>query len=368
VNDAASGWPGRQVLVTGYSGFVGSWLTSALLQLGARVTGFALNEDEHCLARAHRLAERGVVATTGDIREFDEVNSVMASQPFDTVFHLAAKSLVRVGLVQPRVTLMTNIGGSINVLEAARQCHPSVLIHITSDKCYRNRGWAIPYREVDELGGGDPYSVSKAAAELVFEAYAGLAQVSGGASRTASVRFGNVIGGGDHADRLVPNALAAWEAGTPVIIYQPQAVRPWQHVLDVVHGLLLLAEELTAGTVASGECFNFAPPGGGASVAVLVQELADAWERAGEAAPPVVSKPGRRFTEDVLLRLDGWKAATTLNWTHRLDLPAAAELVLAWHRLVRTGRTPADATAAQVHDFLEAVGRVPAEVRAGTTQ
>lgn len=368
MNSAAGDWAGLHVLVTGYSGFVGSWLTTALLQQGAQVTGFALDDDEHCAARARSLAERGVTVTTGDIRDFDKVHETMASRPFDTVFHLAAQPLVRVGLEEPRMTLMTNIAGSVNVLDAARLCRPAALVHVTSDKCYRNRGWAIPYREMDDLGGGDPYSVSKAAAELVFEAYAGLAGAKGGAPRIASVRFSNVIGGDDYADRLVPNAIAAWKARAPVVIYQPPAVRPWQHVLDVVHGLLLLAEAMSAGTVPSGETLNFAPPDGGARIDALVQELAQAWIRAGKAAPPVVSTPGQRFAEDVVLRLDGRKAAAMLDWAHRFDLPAAAESVVAWHRLVMAGHTPADATALQVHEFLGAVGRVSSGVGAGSAR
>lgn len=353
----AGDWAGKLVLVTGYSGFIGSWLTTALLQLGTRVTGFARGDDPHCAARARGLVEQGVVAVAGDIRDFDAVRDVMAAEPYDAVFHLAAQPLVRIGRERPRTTLMTNIGGSVNVLEAARQCHPPVLVHVTSDKCYRNRGWTAPYREGDDLGGGDPYSASKAAAELVFEAYDALSQSTGAAPQTASVRFGNVIGGGDHADRLVPNTIAAWKVGAPVVIYQAAAVRPWQHVLDVVHGLLLLAEGLRAGTVRSGETLNFAPPGGGADVETLVKELSAAWFRAGGAGMPVISTPGTRFAEDVLLRLDGSKAATTLHWRHQFDLPAAARSVVAWHRRVLAGEPPAEATAAQVRDFLATVGR-----------
>jgi CDP-glucose 4,6-dehydratase len=352
-NAPAGPWMDRHVLVTGYSGFVGSWLTTALLELGARVTGFALSADRDSKARGRALVDRGAVAVTGDIRNFDAVHDVMAGQSFDAVFHLAAQPLVRVGLDQPHETLTTNAGGSINVLEAARLCRPSVLVHATSDKCYRNQGWAWPYREVDGLGGGDPYSVSKAIAELVFEAYAELSQSTGEAPNTASVRFGNIIGGDDYAaHRLVPDTIAALQDGAPIRLRRPAAVRPWQHVLDVVRGLILLAEALADGRVAGGETFNFAPPGDGAPVDVLVRNLVDAWIRAGGAEVPVTVTEDPALTEDEILRLDGRKAATALGWTHQFAVPAAAESVVAWHRLVAAGIAPADATAAQVRDFL----------------
>ncbi|MGW2544621.1 NAD-dependent epimerase/dehydratase family protein, partial [Kitasatospora sp. NPDC001574] len=217
LNRTAPHWRGRQVLVTGHSGFVGSWLTTALLRLGADVTGFAADADERTRARSTGLAGLGARTVVGDVRDLDAVHRTMAARPFDVVFHLAAQPLVSAGLADPHTTLGTNITGSLNVLEAVRRCAPGVLVHVTSDKCYRNRNWPWPYREIDELGGGCPYSVSKAGAELVFEAYATLLRDTGAPTRGASVRFGNIIGGGDFAvDRLVPDLLAALDAGRPV--------------------------------------------------------------------------------------------------------------------------------------------------------
>ncbi|MFJ3789449.1 CDP-glucose 4,6-dehydratase [Kitasatospora sp. NPDC090091] len=356
LNPAAGqgGWHGRKVLVTGHSGFVGSWLTTALLRLGAEVTGFAADADEQTRERSAGLAGLGARIVTGDVRDFSAVHRTMAAQPFDAVFHLAAQPLVSVGLADPHGTLGTNITGSLNVLEAVRLCRPGVLVHVTSDKCYRNRDWPWPYREIDELGGGCPYSVSKAAAELVFEAYATLLRDRDAPTRGASVRFGNIIGGGDRAaNRLVPDLLAALDAGRPVRLRRPNAVRPWQHVLDVVHGLLLLADRLADGSVAGGEVFNFAPPGDGATVLDLAHALTAAWTAAGGAAAEVAADDGAaQFTEDELLRLDGRKAAAALGWQHRYDLDGSAAAVVAWHRAVTAGTPPVEQTARQVGDFL----------------
>ena len=256
-------WRGRRVLVTGHSGFVGSWVATMLLRLGADVVGYAASADQQTTCRAHWLAALGATTVAGDVRDFDALRAAMAGG-YQAVIHLAGQPLVSAGYAEPRRTLETNILGSVNVLEAARLCQPAVLVHVTSDKCYRNQGWPWPYREADGLGGGCPYSVSKAAAELVFEGYAALFREAGGLPRSASVRFGNVIGGGDlAAHRLVPDCLAALAQERPVRLRHAAAVRPWQHVLDVARGLLLLADALADGAVAGGEVVNsYAVDGG----------------------------------------------------------------------------------------------------------
>ncbi|MFC9431554.1 CDP-glucose 4,6-dehydratase [Streptomyces sp. NPDC056987] len=349
----ADTWRGQRVLVSGHSGFVGSWLTTALLSLGAEVSGFALNGDRHSRDRDAALTTLGATATTGDVRDFAAVHRAMSARPFDVVFHLAAQPLVSVGLSEPGTTLATNVGGSINVLEAARLCPPTVLVHVTSDKCYRNEGWRRPYREVDALGAGCPYSTSKAAAELVFETYAGLFRAADRPVRAASVRFGNIIGGGDHAaNRLVPDVMRALRAQQPVRLRRPGAVRPWQHVLDVVAGLLLLATALAEGSVGPGEVFNFAPPGDGATVHELVTSVVAAWRRSGGPAVPVLVDEDAWFAEAELLRLDGRKAADALCWTHSFGLEDSARAIVEWDRAVAAGLPPADAISRQVHGFL----------------
>ncbi|MFB8033716.1 CDP-glucose 4,6-dehydratase [Streptomyces sp. NPDC056004] len=356
-------WNGRRVLVTGHTGFIGSWLTTALLQLGARVTGFALADDAHARTRARALTELGADTRCGDVRDFAAVHQVMAAQPFDVVVHLAAQPVVSIGYSDPGMTLTTNVTGSVNVLEAARLCEPPVLVHVTSDKCYRNQDWPWPYREVDSLGGGCPYSVSKAAAELVFEAYASLYAAAGKRIRSSSVRFGNVIGGGDAAaGRLVPEVIAALRAGGPVVLRRPDAVRPWQHVLDVVHGLLLLSDGLADRSVSGGEVFNFAPPGDGETVHTLASALAASHRGLSGADVPLAEGRGD-FPEDQLLRLDGRKAANALGWHHAFDCADAADSIVAWHHSVAGGSAPHEVTSAQVSHFLETIQQAPSARR-----
>lgn len=341
-------WTGRRVFVTGFTGFVGSWLTTALLQLGAKVVGFADSADARAKEREQWLGELGATCVTGDVRDLPALLDAVGAEPVDALVHLAAQPLVGVGLDRPHETLEINVGGSLNVLEAARLRPPRVLVQVTSDKCYRNDGRDRRYRgyrEGDELGGGCPYSVSKAAAELLFETYADL---YGGTPRAASVRFGNVIGGGDFAARrLVPDCVAALAADRPIELRRPDAIRPWQHVLDVVRGLLLLIDALERGTVPPGDVLNFAPPGAGATA----RRVADALV-AAHGGGRVRSVPVPGLVEDEVLRLDGGKAAAALDWHHRLDLDAAADWIVAWHRAVATGATPAAATAGQVGRFL----------------
>ncbi|MER5352918.1 CDP-glucose 4,6-dehydratase [Kitasatospora sp. NPDC002551] len=364
-------WRDRRVLITGHTGFVGSWLALMLRRLGAEVDGIAHNADPVTRTRSRWLAEHGVKGHVGDIRDYDTVHRLMGGAPYDCVFHLAAQPLVRAGLEDPRTTLTTNIGGSVNVLEAARSTGPGVLVHVTSDKCYRNFGWPWPYRETDEIGGGDPYSVSKAAAELVFEGYAALFDQQGTGGRqgsrdrqgtlAASVRFGNVIGGGDHAaHRLVPDTMAALAAGAPIELRNASAVRPWQHVLDVTAGLLRLADALAAGRVPAGRVFNFAPPGDGATVHELVSALRTHWARtaapaAGLDAPAVLAKSDPGFAEEAVLRLDGRRAAAELGWEHHFDLHGAAAAIVEWHRTVDRGMGADLATRAQIDRFLTRV-------------
>jgi len=340
-------WRGRQVLITGHSGFVGAWVATMLRQLGATVTGYAISADEQTRERSRWLASLGVRGTAGDVRDFAAVRDALAAG-YDTVLHLAGQPLVAVGWAEPRTTFETNVLGTVNVLEAARHHPPAALVCVTSDKCYRNRGTGEPYREGDELGGGCPYSVSKAAAELVAEGYWGVFRQAGGAPRTASVRLGNVIGGGDlAARRLVPDCLAALAGGRPVQLRDPAAVRPFQHVLDVAHGLLLLAGALAEGGIAGGEAFNFGPPGTGVTARELATTLAAAW-----GGGRVTGQPGAGPAEDQTLRLDGSRAAVALSWRHRLDAAAAADWIVRWHRAVAGGVSPGQATAAQVAEFL----------------
>jgi CDP-glucose 4,6-dehydratase len=348
VTSRLAAWAGHRVFVTGHTGFVGSWLTATLLRLGAAVVGFASSADEHMKERERWLGDLGATCLRGDVRRFDELSAALAGAPFDTVVHLAAQSLVSVGYSRPRETLDTNIRGSINLMEAARLYPPKVLLHVTSDKCYRNQHLPRAYHERDALGGGCPYSVSKAAAELVFEGYADLYRAAPQGPRAASVRFGNIIGGGDHGyRRLVPECLTALAAGQPIQLRQPDAVRPWQHVMDVVHGLLLLADGLRSGAVPAGDVFNFAPPGDRVTTTRLATALAHAW-----GGGSVTTAPAADFPEDQVLRLDGRRAATATGWRHLLDVDAAAEWIVRWERAAGRTSSGRDATLEQIDEFL----------------
>ncbi|MFD6530884.1 CDP-glucose 4,6-dehydratase [Streptomyces sp. NPDC060184] len=350
-------WEGRRVMITGYSGFIGSWLALTLRRFGAEVDGLALNADAATKQRHDWLTAHGVTGHVGNIVDYDAVSQALAGAPYDAVFHLAAQPLVRAGLEDPHGTLTTNVTGSINILEAARQHRPAVLVHVTSDKCYRNHGWPWPYRETDEIGGGCPYSVSKAAAEIIFEGYADLFEEAG--PRAATVRFGNVIGGGDHADRrLVPDTLAALTANAPIELRNAAAVRPWQHVLDVVHGMLLLAQALSTGAVAPARVLNFAPPGDGATSRELASALATHWAATDQSdavsvAALVRAQPDPGFAEEEVLRLDGRRAASELSWRHRLGLNEAAAEIVAWHRMLLDGLSADAATTTQIARYFD---------------
>lgn len=350
-------WSRQRVLVTGHSGFIGSWLSVALRQLGATVVGYASSADGPSAERAEWLAGLGVRDVVGDIRDVEKLSAVMAAEPFDTVVHLAAQPLVSQGYADPHGTIDTNMRGSLSVLEATRRTRPPVLLHITSDKCYRNMGWPWAYRENDALGGGCPYSISKAAAEILFEGYAALMEPAPAGTSAASIRFGNVVGGGDFSvNRLVPDCLAALAAGHPIELRQPAAVRPFQHVLDVVHGLLRAASALRAGALPHGEVLNFAPPDGGVEVARMAAVLAEAW---GTPMPePGAGAEGAvTFREEPMLLLDGRKAGAYLRWDHLLDLYGCARKTVEWHRRHVAGVSAAVCTSDSTGAFLDRVAK-----------
>jgi CDP-glucose 4,6-dehydratase len=329
-------YAGRPVLVTGHTGFKGSWLATWLDHLGARVTGYALappTEPSHFVAC--RLAER-LVHVPGDVRDFEGLLAAFAAHRPEVVFHLAAQSLVRVGFAEPRLTFEVNVMGTVNLLEAARRtASVTAVVAVTSDKCYRNVGWPWGYREADPLGGADPYGASKAGAEIVVEAYgdAGFqrATATGRALAVASARAGNVIGGGDWArDRVVPDAVRAITSGTDLILRQPDAVRPWQHVLESLAGYLTLGAGLAGAPERHRGAWNFGPE---ESSPLTVSDLA-AGILARWPAPTtrVIVEPDPRRGEAGLLRLDPGKARAGLGWRPAWPIGAALDATVAWYR------------------------------------
>lgn len=345
-------WQGRRVLVTGHTGFKGSWLALWLRQLGAEVAGLALPAPtEPSLFDRVRLQEL-VDHVEGDIRDPATVDAVVARVQPEVIFHLAAQPIVRTSYLQPVETYATNVMGTVHVLDAARRLgNVRAIVCVTTDKCYENREWVWPYREDDPMGGFDPYSSSKGAAELIIAAYRrsffpGKDMAAGGTG-LASVRAGNVIGGGDWAlDRLLPDLVRAFERGVAPIVRNPGSVRPWQHVLEALGGYLMIAERLLVGDATVSEAWNFGPSEEDAqSVAWMVERMGALW---GNVPPPVVEPSTSALHEAHLLRLDCSKARSLLGWRPRLRLEEALAWIVDWHRRVGAGEGARETTLRQI--------------------
>lgn len=323
-------WKGKRVLLTGHTGFKGSWLALWLQRLQACVTGYALPAPtEPSLFQLADVAA-GMVSVTGDIRDMQRLDGLLAEHRPEVVFHLAAQSLVRPSYADPLATYSTNVMGTANLLEGVRRNQGvRALLVVTSDKCYENREWLWGYRENESMGGYDPYSSSKGCAELVTAAYR-KSYFFAGDTAVASARAGNVIGGGDWAeDRLVPDAISAFIAQRPVEIRNPKALRPWQHVLEPLAGYLSLAEKLYLEGQAFAEGWNFGPSDTDARpVAEVVSRLAELWGKGASWRP----SPGAHPHEARLLRLDCSKARARLSWRPRLALDQALVGTVEWYR------------------------------------
>ncbi len=322
-------WRGKRVFLTGHTGFKGSWLALWLQSLGASVQGYALSPPTTpALFTQARVAE-GMVSTLGDIREFEAVCSSLVAFGPDIVIHMAAQPLVRYSYAEPVETYATNVMGTVHVLEAARRAGTvRAIVNVTTDKCYENREWVWGYRESEPMGGRDPYSSSKGCSELVTAAYRQSFFQQGAA--LASARAGNVIGGGDWAaDRLVPDILRGMGAGQSVLIRNPHATRPWQHVLEPLSGYLLLAQRLFTEGQACAEGWNFGPRDEDARpVHWIVERLVNAWGAGASWKLDDAPQPH----EANFLKLDISKAASRLGWQPRWSLDTALHEIVRWHR------------------------------------
>jgi CDP-glucose 4,6-dehydratase len=325
-------YEGRRVQVTGHTGFKGSWLSTWLLELGAQVSGYARDvptQPSHyeVLGLAARMDHH-----VGDVRDLDDLLRVFATVQPEIVFHFAAQPIVRTSYASPVETFATNALGTVHVLEAIRQTDSvRAAVFITSDKCYRNVEWTWGYRENDQLGGDDPYSASKACAELSVASYMASYFATDG-PRIATTRAGNVVGGGDWAeDRIVPDCMRAWSNGQPVQIRNPNATRPWQHVLEPLSGYLHLAERLLSGHPGvAGEAFNFGPQSTVTqSVAQLLDAMADSWEAGAWQTPDAKGGP---WKESTLLKLNCDKALNVLGWRAVLPFDSCVRLTSDWYR------------------------------------
>lgn len=323
-------WRGKRVLMTGHTGFKGSWLSLWLQSMGATLRGIALEPPtEPALFAVARVAE-GMEHRVTDIRDFAAVKAQMDEFLPEIVIHMAAQPLVRLSYNEPVETYATNVMGTVHVLEAARHAGSvKAIVNITTDKCYENREWVWGYREDEPMGGHDPYSSSKGCAELVSSAYRkSFLQEAGIAMATA--RAGNVIGGGDWAlDRLVPDILRALEKHEPVLIRNPHAIRPWQHVLEPLSGYLQLAERLYLHGQLDAEGWNFGPRDEDARpVQWIVEHLCEHW---GGGASWTL-QPGDHPHEASFLKLDISKARQRLHWTPRWSLEVALKQITEWHQ------------------------------------
>jgi CDP-glucose 4,6-dehydratase len=365
LEDLVRAWKGRRVFVTGHTGFKGGWLALWLARLGAEVRGYGLEPSSEPNLFTVAGVGNFVVDVRGDIRDIGRLQATLSEFAPDVVFHLAAQPLVLSSYADPLGTFATNVLGTANVLEAVRHTESvRAVVCVTTDKCYENREWLWPYRETDRLGGYDPYSSSKACAELVTAAYRnsffGRNAAGDGSVAVATARAGNVIGGGDWSEhRLVPDLIRGFEAGIPVRIRRPNSTRPWQHVLEPLHGYLRLAERLLSGDAAFRSAFNFGPGDEDCwTVERIVMKMAGLW---GDGAK-WICEPDSGAHEAAYLRLDSSKARAQLQWHPRLDLAGALEKTLAWYKARFRGEDMGSFTLRQIEEY-ERLGNNPVAQR-----
>lgn len=323
-------WRDKRIFITGHNGFKGTWLSLWLNHLGAHVSGYSLQPPTKPNLYDIVEIDQEVDSIIGDIRNQKELESCLCESKPDIIFHFAAQPLVRRSYIKPLETYETNVMGTANLLESALKC-PSVraIIVVTTDKCYDNKEWCWGYREVDALGGMDPYSSSKACAELVTAAYRTSFFKSKGIN-IATARAGNVIGGGDWAqDRLIPDCMRALENSEEIIVRNPQAIRPWQHVLDALYGYLLLAEQLYKNEQPVDSAWNFGPDiNAEISVAHIVQNICKLW---GENAA-YHFESANALHEAKFLKVDNAKARQYLGWKPIWNIDESVKNTVEWYK------------------------------------
>lgn len=347
-------WRGKRVFLTGHTGFKGSWMSIWLQALGAELTGFALNPPTQPSLFDEAKVGHGMRSVIGDIRNLHYLTKSLQECCPEIVIHMAAQPIVRYSYANPTETYATNVMGTVHLLEAVRHT-PSVkvVVNVTSDKCYENREWLWGYRENEPMGGHDPYSSSKGCAELVTAAYRSsffnVESFHRHGVALASARAGNVIGGGDWAqDRLIPDILTAFAAGRPVIIRHPNAIRPWQHVIEPLRGYLMLAERLYIYGSEFAEGWNFGPDDEDTrSVEWIVTELARLWGQGATWQPDCNEHP----YEAALLKLDISKARSRLHWHPILRLSDALKIVVEWAKQRQEGVDIHTLSLGQIHAY-----------------
>lgn len=343
---------GKRVFITGHTGFKGSWLSYILYICGARVAGFSLpSADPNSHFNLLSLEDK-IEHHLGDIRDPELLKRALVDFQPEFVFHLAAQALVRPSYENPSETFSTNVIGSVNLLDAVVAC-PSVrsLVYITSDKCYENAEWVWGYRENDLLGGKDPYSASKAAAELVFSSYSRSFFIKKEAFGAASVRAGNVIGGGDRAlDRIIPDCIRSIERGEPLSLRNPQSTRPWQHVLEPLSGYLQLAVSLYAAPKKWGGAWNFGPKPD--EVRTVMEVAESVINHFGSGSIVLAQSATNAVYEANLLQLNCDKANQLLFWCPRWGVEKAIEMTSSWYKkTIVYGLSPEVVTLEQIREY-----------------
>ncbi len=344
-------WKGKVVLLTGHTGFKGSWLSLWLQSMGTNLIGYSLPPPTNPSLFVVANVADGMTSIEGDIRDFSSLSKAFNTYQPEIVIHMAAQSLVRYSYTNPLETYSTNVMGTVHVLEAARQVgNVRAIINVTSDKCYENREWVWGYRENEAMGGHDPYSNSKGCAELATAAYRNSYFNSDNFAEhqvaLASARAGNVIGGGDWAkDRLIPDIMRAIIQGKPVHIRNPHSIRPWQHVLEPLSGYLMLAKKLWEDGAAYSEAWNFGPNDEDTRpVSWIVDRLTNEW---GKGARWVVDS-GEHPHEANYLKLDCSKAKSCLEWQPRWHLEETLNAIIDWHRAHQAGKDMLEKTRQQI--------------------
>ena len=344
-----STFSGKRVMITGHTGFKGSWLTFLLTEIGAEVLGYALPPEESDSHFELLDLQNLIRHVEGDIRDKEKLASSMQEFQPEYVFHLAAQALVKKAYDDPVDTFSSNVLGSVHLLEAVRQCDSvRSLVYITSDKCYENLEWLWGYRENDQLGGRDPYSASKAAAEIAFSTYSRSYFTSRSGMGAASARAGNVIGGGDWAaDRIIPDCIRAIQKGEPIQLRSPNAIRPWQHVLEPISGYLLLAAHLRECPEKYAGSWNFGP----ATYEVrTVQEVAETiTQHLGSGSVEIDNL--QHAHEAQLLQLNCDKAHQLLEWQPRWPVDKTLDVTAEWYKNFIEGKDVKAVTRSQLSDY-----------------